>query len=428
MKKVGIVICNYNKADYVLKCIASVLESEYTDYDLYVVDNASSDGSVEAIEKTYGERVTILQNQENLGGSGGFNTGLRKVLEGDYRYVCCLDNDVQVTPTEIGKMRKCLEQNKQVGMVGSKVFHMQMPDYVQQMGLKIHFDTFSAETLYADQKDGDTIPEVVYCDTVAACSLMLPVAVLREVGMMPEDNFIYWDDMEWGYRVSRAGYQVAAIGASKVYHEMSANVRRETTFSIYYLWRNQLHFFMKYTPGKLRDRMVFVLLQRMFQEIYESMFREEHNVASTLQYALFDAMMGVRGKAAAEKILPNDKSEKRVRETLARYEKICVIDTEKIGLQEALQELAPGMQFVEEAEAQVVWRSCPYIMTLTDFSGKDIYVDPNWNILVDEEDIPVIRQYGYSLQLFLYMHQDAFRFQSNQMSQKTEVQMETLQE
>ena len=53
MKELGIVICNYNKADYVLKCIASVLESEYTDYDLYVVDNASSDGSVEAIEKNY---------------------------------------------------------------------------------------------------------------------------------------------------------------------------------------------------------------------------------------------------------------------------------------------------------------------------------------------------------------------------------------
>ena len=67
-------------------------------------------------------------------------------------------------------------------------------------------------------------------------------------------------------------------------------------------------------------------------------------------------------------------------------------------------------------------------MTLTDLSGKDIYVDPNWNILVDKEDIPVIKQYGYSLQLFLYMHQDAFCFQSRKIAQKTEAQMDTLQE
>ena len=83
---------------------------------------------------------------------------------------------------------------------------------------------------------------------------------------------------------------------------------------------------------------------------------------------------------------------------------------------------------MEESEAQVVWRSCPYIMTLTDLSEKDIYVDANWNILVDEEDIPFIRQYGYSLQLFLYMHQDAFCFQSKKIAQKAEAQMKTLQE
>ena len=87
MKKIGIVICNYNKKDYVLNCIQSVLESKNQDFDLYVADNASTDGSVEAIEKTYGDAVTVLVNPENLGGSGGFNLGIRKILEKGYEYL-----------------------------------------------------------------------------------------------------------------------------------------------------------------------------------------------------------------------------------------------------------------------------------------------------------------------------------------------------
>lgn len=83
MKRVGAVICNFNKKEDVLNCIQSVLESKYTDYDLYVVDNASSDGSAEAIREKYGSQVKVLVNAENLGGSGGFNTGLRKALEKD---------------------------------------------------------------------------------------------------------------------------------------------------------------------------------------------------------------------------------------------------------------------------------------------------------------------------------------------------------
>ncbi len=67
MKQVGIVVCNYNKKDDVLACIQSILESKFRDYDIYVVDNASTDGSPEAIRKTYGTQVALLVNQENLG-------------------------------------------------------------------------------------------------------------------------------------------------------------------------------------------------------------------------------------------------------------------------------------------------------------------------------------------------------------------------
>ena len=87
MEKVGVVICNYNKAKDVIVCIRSVLESKNQDFHIYVVDNASSDDSVQRIRKEYGDnrKVTLICNNENLGGSGGFNTGLRIAEEQGYQ-------------------------------------------------------------------------------------------------------------------------------------------------------------------------------------------------------------------------------------------------------------------------------------------------------------------------------------------------------
>lgn len=85
MNPIGVVICNYNKKDFVLQCVQSVLESKEKNFDIYVVDNASSDGSAEALKKAYGNRITVIENKENLGGSGGLipdyeSSGIKGIL------------------------------------------------------------------------------------------------------------------------------------------------------------------------------------------------------------------------------------------------------------------------------------------------------------------------------------------------------------
>ena len=84
MNKVGVFICNYNKADFVVKCVESVKGQTFRDLDILVVDNASTDDSVQKLRQRYGEEVTIIQNEENLGGSGGFGRGIRTALDMGY--------------------------------------------------------------------------------------------------------------------------------------------------------------------------------------------------------------------------------------------------------------------------------------------------------------------------------------------------------
>lgn len=414
MNPIGIVICNYNKRDFVVDCIRSVQESKVQNFDIYMVDNASVDDSVEAVRKEFGDSVTILQNEENLGGSGGFNTGLRVVKEKGYSYFVCLDNDVLVDENAINALYEYMEANSDVGMAGSRVYHMQMPEYIQQCGLKIDFENCTAQTLYADQIEDGTLPEVIECDTVATCSVMIRGSLIREtdVGIMPEDNFIYWDDMEWGHRMHMAGYRIVTLAASRVLHQMGANVRRANTFVDYYMWRNRMNFFMRYTPEEKLDQMSVRLLSAFFDAVYESMFREEHNVRQSLSYALFDAMSGVRGKADDYKILENDSNNDKLTDYVKNKKSYCIItdgqEEDALYLRNFLVSVNPDIREVKKEEAEMILHLCPYIFDVKDLSRKEIYIDSNRSCIITEDDADIVRNYKYSRMLFLYMNQGVF--------------------
>ena len=144
-KEIGIVICNYNKEEYIVNCVDSILKSDFQNFDVYVVDNASTDRSVELLRKRFGERIKLIVNRENLGGSGGFNTGLREVMKGTYHYIMCVDNDVIMEREAIRELYEFMEKNPKVGMAGSKICIMDVPDRIQTYGAKIDFEHYLAE-------------------------------------------------------------------------------------------------------------------------------------------------------------------------------------------------------------------------------------------------------------------------------------------
>lgn len=415
MNPIGVVICNYNKRDFVLECIQSVLESRVHNFDLYMVDNASTDGSVDAVRERYGDSVTILQNAENLGGSGGFNTGLRVVRDKGYRYFMCLDDDAQVDENAINALYEYMEKNPDVGMAGSRVYHMQMPEYIQQCGLMIDFENCNAKTLYADVPEDGTLPEVIECDTVATCAVMVRGDVIRntDVGIMPEDNFIYWDDMEWGHRMHLAGYRTVTLGSSCVLHQMGANVRKPNTFLDYYMWRNRTNFFLRYTPREKLEKMSVQALSGIFDALYESMFREEHNVMQSIAYAWQDALQGVRGRAEDFKILENDANDDKLIQFIRDKKSFAIRED---GQEEDAQYLRnfllrenPGLvEASSPGEADAVFHLCPYIFQVRDFSLKEVYIDSDRNAMMDAEDVEAVRNYEYCKMLFLYMNQGVF--------------------
>lgn len=414
MNPIGVVICNYNKKNFVLECVQSVLESKVHNFDIYVVDNASTDGSVEALEQTYGDQITVLANEDNLGGSGGFNTGLQVVRDKGYDYFVCLDDDALVDENAIQILYQYMEENPQVGMAGCRVYHRQLPDYIQQCGLLIDFEHCTAKTIGADELEDGTLPDVIECDTVATCAVMVRGSVIRntDVGIMPEDNFIYWDDMEWGHRIHLAGYKVVTLAAAKALHQMGSNVKRANTFLNYYMWRNRTNFFMRYTPEEKMEQMSVQILGDFFDAMYESMFREEHNIMQTLAFAYQDALAGTRGRAKEYQILPNDANDDKLIQFLQEKKSFSIIsdgmEQEAVYLRNFIMEYNDRIEEVEKEKAEVVFHLCSYIFEVKDLSRQEVYIDGERNCIISEEDVECVRNYEYSKLLYIYMNQGVF--------------------
>lgn len=433
MKQTGIVICNYNKAEDCLNCIQSVLESSYQDFDLFVVDNASADSSVEKIRERFGQKLTLIENGENLGGSGGFNTGLRAIIRKGYEYAVCLDNDVLVDCNAIGALAEFLDNHPDTGMVGSIVYHMEEPDFVQQYGLNIDFENYIADTLYENHPEGSDIPEEMYCDTVATCSMMARVSVLEKIGIMPEDNFIYWDDMEWGWRCNLFGYKVAVTKKSQVLHRMGAKKVSENTFPTYYMWRNWINFFLRYVKDSDLEHFSYVMIKAVFQSVYECMYRGEHNVRESILYAYDDALHGVRGKAGEGKIFPADYTENMLKTAMDRLPKgesiaiysYGIYEMKAKNLYEYLKLNRPDLSVSlyekpEDSTEIFSFHFCDYIFNLSQKQQKDIenslndgyfkcvYVDSSMTPVLTEEDLLFVRNYGFAQQCFLYSNQPLF--------------------
>ncbi len=119
-KDIAVVVCNYNKKEYVLRCVSSILsQTVIDDIDVFVVDNASTDGSSDALREEFGERIFVIDNPVNNGGSGGFNAGMRHALSRPYRYIVLADNDIRMDEAAIERLHSYMEMHGDVGIAGA---------------------------------------------------------------------------------------------------------------------------------------------------------------------------------------------------------------------------------------------------------------------------------------------------------------------
>ncbi|MEG3768082.1 glycosyltransferase family 2 protein [Alteromonas sp. 14N.309.X.WAT.G.H12] len=289
---IAVVICNYNKVAYLKGCLNSLWPAKKTwpAMKVFVVDNASTDGSQDMIRQHYGEWVELIALTENTGGSGGFARGMQAAMASDCEYTALLDNDILLDVDTLSLLVDYLQQHDRVGVAGAKICTMDNPQKLQELGAFIDWEHYGVRTPLKGHDDSDSLPEVVNCDYVPACCLVTRTRIIEDIGTFDEAHFIYWDDMDWCTRVKQAGYEIHAIRKARVRHKMGA-VNATNTFSNYYFERNRLRFFAKYLSAEKFNNLIQVRLKELPRQAFLSAKKGQSSQPLSCHLALYDFAM-----------------------------------------------------------------------------------------------------------------------------------------
>lgn len=248
MHSICIALLNWNRQSdlnrLLLSVIADVAQQNASGYryEIIVIDNASTDDSIEMVNREF-PSIRVVANVVNLGGSGGYNTALRFAVKHRFDFIWLLDNDAEVLPGALQGLLDAILLDDKVAIVGSKILHRDDPRVVSELGADINLLTTFPIPRYQNipskliNMDINTID----VDYVAICSALVRINVLTVTGLLDESFFLMWDDMEWGLRFRQFGYRVIATSKSSVIHPGFSERSISPTF-VYYAWRNHLYF------------------------------------------------------------------------------------------------------------------------------------------------------------------------------------------
>nr|WP_319392820.1 glycosyltransferase family 2 protein [uncultured Desulfobacter sp.] len=289
------VIVNWNKKNDVLNLINSLVEIHYSNFQIVVVDNASTDGSADAIKKLPFP-LTLIENTENLGGTGGFNTGIRfsiNSLEQDYIWL--LDNDAEVTKETLQELVTAAEEDATIGVAGSCMLSPDDPDLLVEAGAFVDWETGTWKHNLRYRKWSEVSEKkIVQVDYVAACSALVRSSIAKKLNGMDDRYFLHWDDIDFCLRIKDIGYKCVSVLSSKVYHGAENGFNPQ---GIYYDFRNSLITASKHLKGAKKTRAYGAICFNAFAVMALEWLMDRKDLSRLAFSSISDFITGRYGKA-----------------------------------------------------------------------------------------------------------------------------------
>jgi len=221
--KVSIVMLNWNGIADTIECIESLKKITYPQYEIIVIDNASSGNDVELLSEQYRNQITVIANDQNYGFPGGCNIGMRRALSENIPYVLLLNNDTVVDPEFLTEMIRVAESNNTIGMVGSKIYLYYKRTVMQAVGGKIRWWLGDIETYGENEEDRGQWDAIAERDFVYGTSFLIKRGVIEKIGFMDTFFFFGIEEMDYCTRAKRAGFKIIYVPTSKVWHKVGAD-------------------------------------------------------------------------------------------------------------------------------------------------------------------------------------------------------------
>lgn len=263
-ERVSIIIPNWNGKSYLMTCLPSVFAQTYPDFEVVIVDNASTDGSLEWLRSEF-PQVRLIANDRNLGFARANNLAIQATSA---PYIATLNNDTQVEANWLRELVKGMSLHPQVGMVASKILYHETPHVLDSAGIEVSRTGLAWNRGNRAHEDAREVePYEVFGPSAAAA--LYRRAMLDEVGLFDESYFAYYEDVDLAWRARLLGWRCLYVPTARVYHVHSATGRQGSAFKRYLLARNKVWTTLKNYPAPaMWFNLPIIVLYDLVSDIY----------------------------------------------------------------------------------------------------------------------------------------------------------------
>ena len=292
--KVSIIVLTWNNYQDTKECLTSLKNLDYDNYSVVLIDNGSTDDSFERLKNEFQRsKFIFIKNKKNLGYAGGTNIGIKYSLEKlNPDFVWILNNDIVIALDSLKILVEALNKNSDIGVAGPTIYWSGTKGIMEQY---YYLNLWLGRFLVKTNLDENEIIKIKnkMGKYIGGAAVFLRKEALEEIGLIPEEYFMYDEDAPWQENLRKTSWQLMYVGPAKVWHKKAiSSGGKKTIMPDYYDSRNFLYFIKKYYPFWL----LYEILMSMVNKIMPKILRGEWIRLKYVLLGLKDFFRGEMGK------------------------------------------------------------------------------------------------------------------------------------
>ena len=267
-KKIAIIIVNWKQYELTINCLLSLQKVEYKNWKVILVDNESNFEKINKIKSDF-NKVEVIGSKANLGFASANNLGIKYAIKNKFEYVMLLNNDTEVNKKFLSPLLNSFQNDNSLGAVQPLIMNYNNRAKVWNAGGYLNnFFGFP----YTNKKLNNKNRQI---DWITGCCIVLKTKVIKKAGLIDEDFFAYYEDVDWSLRIKKLGYKLGVVESSVIFHHgtkssNNSNFEGDLSPFVHYLnIRNHIYLVKKHSDKfNFIGVLFYQFLKILFYSIY----------------------------------------------------------------------------------------------------------------------------------------------------------------
>jgi len=300
MKKIGLVTITYNSAKVITPFMDCVLRQTHTDFILYIIDNISSDNTLELLSKYKDDRIVIIVNTQNVGVAAGNNQGILRAMADGCDEILIINNDVEFEYTLLEKLSRQLEELN-CSLVAPKMMYHPETHLIWWAGTKFNpKEGCMTHHIGIQEEDKGQYDHIEKMDYAPTCCVLLKREVIDDIGLMDEKYFAYYDDTDFFYRIFKQGKHVLfyypfvqfyhKVGGLSNMKKGNAKKFKFNNFYVHLITRNHVYYLRKQKSWRAWWNIIYFFFRMNLRFIFSGKYHLNFATFRLLQSSFWEGL------------------------------------------------------------------------------------------------------------------------------------------